>query len=99
MIRVQDLFSKRKGLSLVRETVQKDSMDSALRSCLWDAWGVCVWQKKGQSLHYHRFHSFKSSNLYAMFQLYWHDLFKIPLDDMPVTKEDAYGKMKKRFFE
>lgn len=53
------LFSKRKGLSIVRDSVQKDGMDGALRHGLWNALHICIWE---QIEYDHYSNTFKSSN-------------------------------------
>ena len=90
------LFSKRKGLSPVRDTVQKDGMDDALRHGLWNALHICIWQRIEYS-HYR--HSFNSSNVYELFQHYWHNLFKWPLDNLPAYLDEAHQRIRKYFFE
>lgn len=89
------LFSQRKKLSPVRETVQKDSMDDALRSGLWDALHLFIW-KRIEYRHYT--HRFSDSNVYSLFQLYWHKLFKVPLDNLPNDLEFAHERVRKHFF-
>lgn len=90
------LFSKRKGLSPVRDTVQKDGMDDALRHGLWNALHLCIWQRITYD-HYEQ--TFRSSNVYDLFQHYWHNLFKIPLDNLPNYLDDAHKRVRKYFFE
>jgi len=90
------LFSKRKGFSPVKDTIQKDSMDDALRYGLWNALHLCIWEKI-EFDHYS--HTFQSSNVYMLFQHYWHNLFKIPLDNLPNYLEDAHKIVRKHFFE
>lgn len=89
------LFSKRKGLTVIRDTVQKNSMDDALRYGLWNAMHINIWEKI-QYNHYNT--SFNHTNLYNLFQLYWHDYFKYHLDNLPGYFDDAHGKVIKYFF-
>ena len=90
------LFSKRKGLSVVRDSVQKDEMDDALRHGLWNALHVCIWEQIKYN-HYNQ--SFNSSNVYGLFQLYWHNLFKWPLDNLPGYLDDAHRRIREHFFK
>lgn len=90
------LFSKRKGLTVIRDTVQKNSMDDALRYGLWNAMHINIWEEI-QYNHYNT--SLNHTNLYNLFQLYWHDYFKYPLDNLPGYFDDAHGKVRKYFFE
>lgn len=85
------LFSQRKKLSPVRETVQKDSMDDALRNGLWDALHLFIWKRIDYG-------HFPSSNVYSLFESYWHRLFKIPLDNLPDIFEIAHDCVRKYFF-
>lgn len=90
------LFSKRKGLSPVRDTIQKNGMDNALRNGLWNALHICIWQ----NIEYSNYsQTFRSSNMYGLFQHYWHNLFKFPLDNLPEHLEDAHQRIRKYFFE
>ena len=90
------LFSKRKGLSIVRDSVQKDGMDDALRHGLWNALHVCIWE---QIEYNHYSQTFKSSNVYGLFQNYWHNLFKWPLDNLPGYLDDAHRRVREYFFK
>ena len=90
------LFSKRKGLSVVRDSVQKDGMDDDLRHGLWNALHICIWQQIEYS-HYEQ--TFRSSNVYGLFQHYWHNLFKWPLDNLPNYLDEAHKRVRKYFFE
>lgn len=90
------LFSKRKGFSPVRDTIQKDGMDDALRHGLWNALHLCIWERIEYS-HYN--HTFQSSNVYSLFQHYWHNLFKIPLDNLPGYVNEAHQRVREYFFE
>ena len=71
-------------------------MDNALRHGLWNALHLCIWERI-QFNHYSE--SFRSSNVYILFQHYWHNLFKIPLDNLPNYLEDAHKRVRKHFFE
>lgn len=90
------LFSKRKGLSPVKDAVQKNGMDDALRNGLWNALHLCIWQR----IEYSGYdQSFRSSNVYPLFQHYWHNLFKIPLDNLPQFLTEAHKRVREHFFE
>ena len=90
------LFSKRKGLSPVRDNVQKDGMDDALRYGLWNAQHLCIWER----IIYNDYHqSFRNSNVYDLFQQYWYNLFKIPLDNLPNSFENANKLVRKHYFD
>ena len=71
-------------------------MDDALRHGLWDALHLCIWQR---ITYNHYVHTFDSSNVYFLFQNYWHNLFKIPIDNLPNNLDDAHRRIRKYFFE
>ena len=90
------LFSKRKGLSVVRDSVQKNGMDDDLRHGLWNALHICIWQEITYS---HYMQTFSSSNVYGLFQNYWHNFFKLPLDNLPNHLDEARKRVRKYFFD
>jgi hypothetical protein len=89
------LFSKRKGLTPVRVTVQKDGMDDDLRNGLWNTLYLCIWQRITYDHSYHQ--KFRDSNVYDLFQNYWHNLFKFPLDTLPNYLDEAIKQVRKAF--
>jgi hypothetical protein len=90
------LFSQRKGLKPVRSLAQKDSIDEDLRYGLWDAFHVNLWKK----LEYHTYHNrFPQSNLWPLFERYWHGYFKRPLDNLPETFHAAHEVVRQYFFQ
>ena len=89
------LFSKRKGLSDIKDTIQKDKMDNDLRYGLWNALHVCIWEEYNGG----RYISFKDSNLYMLCRLYWHNFFKLPLDNMPYDFDRVVGRLREIFIE
>jgi hypothetical protein len=98
-------FSQRKGLKPVRSVVQNNSIDDALRSALWNALHLCIWNKYGDENAWKNYHtvmhtnSFKYSNLWNLFQRYWHSYFRIPLDTLPNYFEGAVERIRDYFFK
>lgn len=90
------LFSKRKGLAPVRNAIQKNGMDDALRHGLWNALHVSIWERIEFS-HYSQ--TFRTANVYTLFQNYWHNLFKFPLDNLPDDLKQAHRRVREHFFE
>jgi hypothetical protein len=90
------LFSSRKGLTPIKEVIQNDSMDDALRHGLWNAMHLCIWESIEYGSYYN---DFKSANVYGLFQHYWHNLFKVPLDKLPSQLSGAHEKVRKYFFD
>lgn len=89
------IFSKRKGYAPLSDTLQKEGMDDALRNGLWNALYLCIWEKSEYS-SYHE--NFKSSNLYYLFEHYWHNLFKAPLDNLPSYLSEAHNRVRDHYF-
>jgi hypothetical protein len=92
------LFSQRKGLKSVRSMVQKDDIDSALRSGLWDALHLHIW-KNYQTSQIDFSQRFMKSNLYLLFQRYWHGYFNQPLDTVPLYFDEAHKIVRDYFFK
>lgn len=89
---MSNLFSHRKGLKPVCKTMQTGDVDEELRNGLWNALVVCYWNP---------FNDFDltRSDLYGLFQMYWHSYFKDPLDTLPWKFEMAKHRVRKYFFE
>jgi hypothetical protein len=85
-------FSERYNLKPARSVAQKDTMDDSLRNGIWDAFHVCVWEKVDVPQY------FSSSNLFALFQRYWHSYFHFTLDSLPTNSYDALTKVNNYFF-
>jgi len=90
------LFSSRKGFTPVKDKIQKDTMDDALRYGLWNALHLHIWQKNEYN-HYSR--TLESSILNNLFQHYWHNLFKRPLDNLSGYFDDAHKIVRDYFFK
>ncbi len=90
------LFSQRKGFTPVRDVIQKDDMDIALRHCLWNALDLIIWDKNDD---YKYGKSFSTSELNTLFLRYWHSYFKLPLDNLPGNFRGSLERVRKVFFE
>lgn len=90
------LFSQRKGFKPVRSVIQKNSIDEALRTGLWNVLDVVLWE----NLQYEPFgRGFRNSNLWELFQRYWVALFNKPLDNLPNSFDDALYVVRDHFFQ
>lgn len=72
-------------------------MDDVLRSSLWNALYLCVWK----SITYDPYVAstrLEYSNLFWLFQVYWHHYFKKPLDTLPAYFEDVNEIVRNYFF-
>jgi hypothetical protein len=71
-------------------------MDNALRYGLWNAIHLCIWDR----IEYGGYRvTFKSSNVYHLFWAYWHDLFKLPIDNLPHDMNQAHQRVREYFFD
>lgn len=90
------LFSKRKGLVPFKIEIQKESIDNDLRYGLWNALHIGIWEKYDGDSYYV---PFEKSNLFWLFRKYWHNLFKMPIDNMPNNFRNVIERIRKYFFE
>lgn len=89
-------FSKRKGYVSARDTIQANEIDDALRNKLWNAFKICILDAYEEDRHSS---SLESSNLYRLFQRYWHHLFKLPIDDMPYNFDTILLRLREHYFK
>jgi hypothetical protein len=89
-------FSQRHGHSPVKNAIQIDSMDDALRNSLWNVLQVVVWDshKSGSSYSYT-----SHSNLFDLLRAYWRDYFKTPVDQIPQYIQDSVKILRDYFFQ
>ncbi len=83
-------FSQRMGLTSIRDTIQVDSMDDALRNGLWN----CIIK------HYLNPISIQTNITRGelFFENLWSEYFKLTLDDIPRSVRDAHRDLKGHFF-
>lgn len=86
-------FSERQGLVSARSILQSESMDTALRSGLWDAVHIFILEKEPE-----QWRTVESSSFQMLFLRLWHNFFKTPLDSMPKGVRQAGGEIRKFFF-
>ncbi len=89
-------FSQRKGLKPVRVEVQKDDMDVALRTKLWNAFHICVWETAQVSQHNY---SLSETALFPLFARYWLMYFHRATDTLPDNYNVAYKEVRDYFFK
>lgn len=91
-------FSERQGLTQVRQVLQVDSMDPALRNRLWNTLQQWIpsfeedYKLKGSQ------HPNNRALLYFCENL-WHEYFKLATDTIPEWPQDAIKQIRKYFFE
>ncbi|MCK4333146.1 MAG: hypothetical protein KAV40_06155 [Thermoplasmatales archaeon] len=87
------LFSQRKGIKLVKNVIQIDSMDDDLRNGLWNTLTIYYWNRvKGDWIHNYK-------DMDNLFKTIWFSYFKLPLDTLDDYYEDTYNEIRKYFFK
>ena len=95
-------FSERQGFKLVRESIQTESMDSDLRTGLWNVLSVYCWQRvslvdvglRSQYL----VTSKHNSKHWVLCMRLWTFFFKYPVDTLPDQWQAIYDKLREHFF-
>ncbi|MFC2000058.1 AbiJ-NTD4 domain-containing protein [Chloroflexota bacterium] len=86
-------FSEREGFKPIRDAVQSESMDSALRNSLWNVLTIFYWDKmKGHA--YLR----DDGEVHELFLMLWLRHFKEPVDNIPGSWYEAREIIRKYFF-
>lgn len=85
------LFSERMGFKPVRDIVQSDSMDDALRNSLWNALNIfCFERVKADLFHY-------DDEIKPFCRKLWIRYFKKPVEDMDSSWWKIYDEIKDHF--
>ena len=89
-------FSERYGYKPVRDIIQKESIDDALKNGLWSGFHSYIWNRIE---HGHNQSSFtRNSNIYSLVESYWLNLFKNPTDTIPQWTSDSLKIIRDYFF-
>ncbi|MCU1239962.1 MAG: hypothetical protein JWO71_688 [Candidatus Acidoferrum typicum] len=88
-------FSERQGFKPIRQVLQADSMDEALRSRLWN---VLV-NSFPSSKEGYKFSHPDSRNLLRFCERAWHEHFKRPIDTIPEWPNEAIKLIRSHFFQ
>lgn len=90
-------FSQRNGYTSIRQIIQKESMDNALRNGIWSVLYTYIWNR----IEYGRNQSplVKNSNISGLLNSYWLNIFKEPIDIMPDYTKDSLQIIRKYFFD
>lgn len=89
-------FSERYGYKPVRDIIQKESIDDALKNGLWSVFHSYIWNRIE---HGHNQSSFtRNSNIYSLVESYWLNLFKNPTDTIPQWTSDSLKIIRDYFF-
>jgi len=89
-------FSEKHGHKPVKQTIQSESMDDALRNSLWNALQSVIWNSHKSSTPYSYT---KDSSLYGILCLYWSQYFKFPVDEIPRNLPESIWKIRSYFFD
>lgn len=89
-------FSQRKGLKPIKISPQLDSMDSDLRTALWNALQVCYWDNV--VLTYYGSYT-NDPIIQPIMKKLWVSYFKFPLDTLPSGWDETYGRIREFYFK
>jgi hypothetical protein len=87
-------FSERQGLTPVRQVLQVDSMDQALRNRLWNTLNPSFPRIKDG----YKFTHYDNAPLLQFCQRLWHNYLKLPTDTIPEWPSDAIKQIRAYFF-
>jgi len=85
-------FSERQGLKKVRDAIQRESMDNALRNRLWNVF-LDLYQVLGPPNNWNEI----SDDLRQFSEALWHSFFKLPVDTVPKTRSQLYDRLRQSF--
>jgi len=91
-----ELFSQRKGLKSIKNSIQTDSVDQALRSRLWN---VVHTKLLGRIRMAITTPSAISPALGEFIHRLWDAYFKLPVDTIPLMGMEVYTRIKSYFFD
>ena len=85
-------FSQRKGIKPVRETIQTDSMDDALRNKLWNGLLFTYWNGVDEDYSYNEL-------IRPLIERLWHRFFEAPIDTLSESWQDVLEHLREHFFK
>lgn len=88
-------FSQRIGVTPVKVNLQIDSMDSDLRTGLWNVFKILYIDSSSPSYN----DQLNFSDLHRLFSLLWLEHFKLPLDSLPVWYHEASKHVREGFLK
>ena len=88
-------FSERQGLKPIRQVLQTNSMDEALRSRLWNVLASSF----PSSIEGYKFSHRDNRLLLGFCQSVWHEYFKRPIDTIPESPNQAIKQIRNYFFK
>ena len=101
-------FSERIGVKSVRDVIQKDDMDKALRNGLWNALNLYYWGSIEDHTEFEYFVQYiqTDKSFEVLFLSIWIDYFRDPLDSLPnhwkirrsIRDTSVYNKIYEYFY-
>jgi len=88
-----ELFSQRKGLKSIKNSIQTDSVDQALRSRLWNVVHTKLLGSIRMAI------TIPSPALGEFIHTLWDTYFKLPVDTIPLMGMEVYTRIKSYFFD
>lgn len=88
-------FSERYGYKPVRDIIQKENIDDALKNLLWSVLNDYLWKR---ITHGRNYSYTKYSNISLLLNAYWINILKRPNDTIPLTTSDAIKNIRSYFF-
>jgi len=89
------LFSQRKGLKPIKTEIQKNFMDSALRTRLWNSLRLNFWNEIERSVYST---DVPNPTMKTFLDRMWNVYFVKPLDEMPILWSLIHEEIKEYFF-
>lgn len=89
------LFSQRKGFKPVREIVQFESMDEALRNAIWNCFHSQIVHKSGFMDNPDYFHR---GDIHLFADYFWANFLKRAIDTRPQRQDGIYNELRQIFF-
>lgn len=96
-------FSQRYGYRPVRQAIQLESMDGALRNALWNLLHVCFWESfrssdDGAFGRIHSLNDYGNQTLKLLCEALWADYFHKPLDSLSMDWREVHAQIRTYFF-
>jgi hypothetical protein len=88
------MFSQRKGIKPIKNTIQRDEIDQDLRIGLWNVLTMILWERYVYSYNQPPF----NITLIGLVKLIWASFFKLRLDTMPDNFLQIHRKIRLYFF-
>ena len=92
-----ELFSHRKGLRQLRETIQAEEIDVALRNGIWNALLDTCWASISKEAQ--RYAGEPHGREWIFLRGVWADFFKVPVDDMPREWHAIFDVLRDYYFK